>query len=175
LKAEDSKALDRIGLQIENSGLFVDPAVKMETLSAALLGALAPFRDIIWAIRLLLAPAILIIMAVIISTAISLTVRERRTEMAVLKVLGYRPVQILLLVAGEALVVGIVSGFISACLIYLGVRWAVQSDLLPGIAVPMAALWWGPVSGGVTSIVGSLLPAWSACRIEVAQVFARGG
>ena len=46
-------------------------------------------------------------MALVIANAISISVRERRTEMAVLKVLGFRPGQILVLVLGEALLIGV--------------------------------------------------------------------
>jgi putative ABC transport system permease protein len=175
LKAADAMALDRLAAQIESSGLFVDPAVKTESLSVAVLGALAPFRDMLWGIRWLLSPAILITMAVVIANAISLNVRERRTEVAVLKVLGYRPLQILALVVGEALVVGMASGLISAGLIYVCVNWLVERVDLGGITVPEAALWWGTLSGAVTALAGSLWPALSACRIKVAEVFARGG
>ena len=56
--------------------------------------------------RWLLVPAILVTMALVIANAISISVRERRTEMAVLKVLGFHPTQILLLVLGEALLIG---------------------------------------------------------------------
>ena len=41
--------------------------------------------------------------------------------------------------------------------------------------VPLAALWWGPVLGAATALLGSVAPAWSACRVQVAAVFAREG
>ena len=47
-------------------------------------------------------------MSLVIANAISISVRERRTEMAVLKVLGFA-LQILRLVLGEALLLGVLS------------------------------------------------------------------
>ena len=50
-----------------------------------------PYRDLLWGMRWLLTPAILVVMALVIANAISITVRERRTETAVMKVLGFQP------------------------------------------------------------------------------------
>jgi hypothetical protein len=41
--------------------------------------------------------------------------------------------------------------------------------------IPDSALWWGPAVGLLTGGVGSLVPAWMACRVRVATVFARMG
>jgi putative ABC transport system permease protein len=128
--------------------------------------------------RYLLSPAILITMALVISNAISISVRERRTEMAVLKVLGYQPWQIMLLVLGEAVLVGVISGFVSA-----GITVVVVNNILNGLKfpiaffpaffIPKAALWWGPVLGAGTAIAGSFLPAWSARTVKVSEVFSK--
>ena len=48
----------------------------------------------LWVVSLLV-PAIVITMAMILANAISISVRERLTEMAVLKVLGFGPGRIL--------------------------------------------------------------------------------
>ena len=53
-------------------------------------------------------------LSLIISNAISIGVRERRMELAVMKVLGFRPYQILILVMGESLLLGAGSGLISS-------------------------------------------------------------
>ena len=58
-------------------------------------------------------------MSLVIANAISISVRERRTEMAVLKVLGFGPRRILMLVLGEALLIGAGSGFLSVAATFL--------------------------------------------------------
>ena len=60
--------------------------------------------------RWLLVPGGLASLSLLIANSISISVRERRAELAVLKVLGFRPCQILLLVLGEALLVGSIAG-----------------------------------------------------------------
>ncbi|HEV3257454.1 MAG TPA: ABC transporter permease [Gemmataceae bacterium] len=173
LKVPDQAAFGRVAQQIESSGLFRDPAVKCSTLSAEITSVMEAYRSLIWGLRWLLSPSILVCMTVIIATGISLSVRERRTEIAVLKVLGFRPGQVLLLVLGEAVLIGTVSGFISAGLTCLAVN-EVLDRLAPQIfLIPVEALWWGPALGGMTSLVGSVFPAWQACRIQVSEVFAR--
>src|SRR5207247_544933 len=92
---------------------------------------------------------------VIVANAISIGVRERQKEMAVLKVLGFRPWQILVLVLGEAILVGALSGTIAA---FGG--WYLVNQVIGGISLPIgffgkfriadAALWWGPAVGALT-------------------------
>src|SRR5207253_542255 len=106
--------------------------------------------------------------------------RERRTEMAVLKVLGYGPQRILALVLGEAVAVGALSGLLSGTLTYLLIHVLMHGFPFPILWISkfdvfVDAIWWGLVIGGVTSLVGSLVPAWSARTIKVSEVFAKVG
>jgi putative ABC transport system permease protein len=105
-------------------------------------------------------------------------VRERRAELAVLKVLGFRPWQILTLVLGESLLLGLGAGAASAALTYTLVNYVLGGipfpiGFFPRFFVPHAALWWGPAIGTGTALIGSLWPAWSARNVKVADVFAK--
>src|SRR5262249_52894191 len=75
LKAADQHAYGRIAEQIEASGHFTNPPVKTETLSSAVATAMESYRDLIWGMRWLLSPAILVTMALVVANAISLSVR----------------------------------------------------------------------------------------------------
>src|SRR5262245_19025810 len=126
--------------------------------------------------RWLLVPAILVTMSLVIANAISISVRERRGEMAMLKVLGFGPGQVMALVLGEALLVGIVCGFLSSVGTWYvinhvigGVKFPIA--FFPAVLVPAQALWWGPVVGGLTALAGSIVPAWSARSVKVSEVF----
>ena len=128
--------------------------------------------------RWLLAPAILVTLSLVISNAISIGVRERRMEFAVLKVLGFRPWQILLLVISEALAIGVFSGVFSAGLTYYMVNVYFGGLKFPiaffgEFRIPWEALWWGAAIGGGTAFAGSFLPAWSARTVKVSDVFAK--
>jgi putative ABC transport system permease protein len=173
LKVEDQATYGRIAGQIESSPYFNSPAVKCETLSSAVATVMESYRDVFWAMRWLLSPAILIVMALVVSNAVSLSVRERRTELAVMKVLGFGPGQVLTLVLGEAILIGASSGFLSTSLTFILVNFVLSAVNPMPMTVPVAALWWGPVLGATTALVGSILPAVNACRVRVSEVFAR--
>jgi putative ABC transport system permease protein len=178
LRVPDSTAFRRVAEQITSSSLYTSPAVKCETASSGIASFLDAYRDLLWGMRWLLVPAILVTMALVISNAISISVRERRTEMAVLKVLGYSPNQILALVLGEALLIGCGGGLLSVAATYYvvnhligGIKFPIA--FFPAFFIPAAALWWGPLIGAVTAFAGSIVPAWSARTVKVSEVFSK--
>ncbi|TXT38308.1 MAG: hypothetical protein FD138_422 [Planctomycetota bacterium] len=180
LRVPDTKAFTKVAAQIQESPQYAMPAVKVQTASAGISTFLEAYADLLWGMRWLLAPAILVTLAVVIANAISISVRERQTEFAVLKVLGFQPAQIMVLVLGEALLVGVLSGLLSA-----GGSWFLVNQVAGGIPFPIAffpkflipsdAWWWGLAVGGGTAFLGSFVPAWTACRVKVSEVFARVG
>lgn len=178
LKVPDTATYNRIADQILNSPVYTDPSVKIETASSGIASFLDPYRDMLWGVRWLLVPSILAVLSLVIATAISISVRERRVEMAVLKVLGFGPTQIMLMVVAEALLLGCVSGLVSAGGTYLVVNKVMGGfkfpiAFFPAFRIPTDAWWWGPVLGGLTALVGSIVPAWSARSVKVSQVFAK--
>jgi putative ABC transport system permease protein len=178
MQIPDTVTYSQLADQIGSSSSFADPAVKIETASSGIAAFLDAYRDMLWGMRWLLVPAILVTLSMVIATAISISVRERRIEMAVLKVLGFGPNRIMLMVLAEAVLIGTVAGFVSA-----GGTWLFVNKVMGGLRLPIAffppfripidALWWGPMIGGLTALAGSSVPAWSARGVRVAQVFAK--
>lgn len=178
LKVSDSKAFARVAEQIERSPELSSPAVRCDTMASGISSMLEPFRDLIWGMRCLLAPACLATILLVIANAIGISVRERRLEMAVLKVIGFRPLQIMILVLGESVLLGAAAGFLGAGLTYAGINWGLGGISFPigffaRFFIPPAALWWGPAVGGLAALLGSVFPAWSACTVKVADVFSK--
>jgi putative ABC transport system permease protein len=178
LKVPDTATFNRVAAQIESSPDFANPAVKCETAASGISSFLEALRDLIWGVRYLLAPACLATILLVIANAISINVRERRMELAVMKVLGFRPYQILVLVLGESLMLGVSAGFISSGLTYGVINWGMGGlhfplGFLDTFMIPKAALWWGPTVGGAAALLGSFFPAWSARSVKVADVFAK--
>ena len=98
--------------------------------------------------------------------------------MAVLKVLGFQPWQLLVLVLGEALLIGILAGLFSAGATYYivnlwmgGVTFPIA--FFPVFFIPANAFWWGLGIGTLTSLAGSIMPAWSARKVKVSDVFSK--
>lgn len=178
VKVPNKETFTKVSGQIDNSPMFSAPPVKIETASSGVANFLAAYKDLLTILRWVLAPSIIATLAVVISNAISISVRERRKEMAVLKVIGFQPNQIMFLVLGEAILLGVVAGSISSIGTYLFVN-----RVMGGIPFPIAffssfpvldgALWWGAAIGFVTSFAGSILPALSTRSIKVVDVFSK--
>ena len=149
----------------------------METESGAYGAFLDVYRDLLWAARWMLVPAILATMCLVIANAISISVRERRTEMAVLKVLGFSPNMVMIFILGEAMLVGIISSMFSVGIAYFGIRAGGGIPLMiaffPKFFIPMKAFAWGLAFGSGTSLLGSLLPALSARNVKASDVFSK--
>lgn len=178
IRVGDRDKFDQIGSLIEDAPEFRDYPVKVETASSLVGTFLEAYRDIFMFTKFLVVPVMLIIMALIMAVAISITVRERRAEMAVMKVLGYRPNQIMLLILGEALFVGVLSGFVAA-----GVTYAFFNGLWGGLPfrigffavfrIPESAMLWGVAIGSMTAFLGSAVPSWVARTVKVSEVFSK--
>lgn len=178
VKVPDKDTFTMVSGQIDKSPMFATPPVKIETASSGVSNFLAAYKDLLTILRWVLAPSIIATLAVVISNAISISVRERRKEMAVLKVIGFQPNQIMFLVLGEAIFLGVVAGSISSIGTYFFVN-----KVLGGIPFPIAffasfpvldgALWWGAAIGFATSFAGSILPALSTRSIKVVDVFSK--
>jgi putative ABC transport system permease protein len=178
LKVADSKAFEAVASQLENSPELSSPVVRCETMASGISSMLEPYRDFIFGVRWYLSTACLMTILLVIANAIGISVRERRLEMAVLKVLGFRPRQIMGLVLGESVLLGAVAGFVGSGLTFAIINWGLGGISFPigffaRFFIPAAALWWGPVVGGLAGLLGSLQPAWSACRVKVVEVFSK--
>ncbi len=178
LRVPDRDAFNQVANQIAEAPEFSAPAVKVETASSGIGNFLEGYRDLLWGARYLLAPACMATLALVIANSISISVRERQQEFAVMKVLGFQPYQILLLVLGEALFVGVAAGFFSATATYAFINFGLgglpfKIGFLPTFDVPVSAIFVGTLMGAGTALLGSLIPAWSACSVKVSEIFSR--
>ncbi|MDW7993910.1 MAG: FtsX-like permease family protein [Gemmatales bacterium] len=152
--------------------------IKCETAATAVNRFFEPLKDILFGVRYILVPTILVVMAVVVSNAIGITVRERTTEIAVLKVLGFTPAQILVLILGEGVLIGLLGGLLGVALPHVVVNYVFKGIRLPLgffpiFFVPTEAYYWGPWIGTATALMGSLWPAINGCRVQVAEIFRR--
>lgn len=165
---------ERLAAMVADPKNFSAPAAKLETASSGIGAFLDAYKDIFFAMKWILSPAMVVIMSLVVANAISISVRERRTEMAVLKVLGFQPWHVMSLVLGEALLVGFLAGGMSVTIV-----WAMLGSVKFQIAflgvfkVPNEVLIMGPFIGLAVAFVGSIGPAISAKNVKVAEVFAK--
>lgn len=178
LRVNSRDDYEKLASQITTSPLYTSPAVRCESAATAVSSFLEGWKDIFWGMRWLLAPSVLVTLSLVIANAISISVRERRMEIAVLKVLGFRPGHVMMLVLGEALLIGAVSGVFSA-----GAAYLLINKVAGGIPFPIAwfqrffipdqAPLWGLAVGAGTAFAGCIVPAWSARSVRVADVFSK--
>ena len=178
IRVGDRDVFDKIGAVVQEAPEFTVYPVKVETASSLVGSFLEAYQTILWAMKWILVPSMFIVMALVMANAISITVRERRSEMAVMKVLGYRPNQIMLLILGEAVFVGALAGLLAAgaTFAFFNLRWGgipFRIGFFPVFRIPEAALMWGLAIGSLTAFFGSALPAWTARSVKVSEVFSK--
>jgi putative ABC transport system permease protein len=178
IRVGDRETFDKIGGIIEDAPHFSTFPVKTETASSLIGSFLEAYRDILLMFKIFIVPGMVVIMALVMAIAISITVRERRTEMAVMKVLGYRPNQILVLVLGEAMLVGAFAGLLAAgaTFAFFNFMWGgipIRIGFFPVFRIPEASMMWGLAIGALTAFVGSGVPAWTARSVKVSEVFSK--
>lgn len=178
LRVPDKDKFQGLATLIENASVFTTPQVKCETASSGVAAFIDAYRDLLWGVKWLLVPAILVSMAMVVANAIGISVRERMKEIAVMKVLGYRPGQILFLILGESLLVGGLSGLLAAAATFAIVNFGIGGipfaiGFFPKFFVPFHAFVWGLAMGFGTAFFGSFMPALSARSVKVSEVFSR--
>ena len=168
------EAFETLSGKVNDRAQFGTVPIKLETASSGIGTWLGAFKDIFWGIKYILVPAMIGIMSLVVANALSISVRERRTEMAVLKVLGFQPRHVMLLVLGEALLVGFLGGGMSALMAY-GLLGNVKFQIMffGAFFVPFNAMIYGPLLGMAVSFAGCIGPAMAAKNVKVAEVFAR--
>jgi putative ABC transport system permease protein len=102
-------------------------------------------------------------------------VRERRSDLALLRMLGASPTKIALLLLGEALWLGLLAavfGVLAGQALTALIGWMLQLDnslLIGGITWPME-LWAIPTLAIGVSLAAAILPAWGAYRVSVLEL-----
>jgi putative ABC transport system permease protein len=174
VKLPNKEAFERLSAMVNDNGNFNTPQIKLETASSGIGTWLDSLKDIFFGMKYVMTPAMVAIMCLVIANAISIGVRERRTELAVLKVLGFQPRHVMLLVLGEAILVGLMAGEMSTFLAWFLIGgFKFQLAFFGAFFVPTRVLIYGPLLGAAVAITGSLGPALSAKNVKVAEVFAK--
>lgn len=174
VRLPNKPAFERLNALVDDPKNFANPQIKMETASSGIGAWLDSLKDILFGMKWVMSPAMVAIMCLVVANAISIGVRERRTEMAVLKVLGFQPRHILALVLGEAVLVGLLAGGMSTFLAWKAVgQMRLHMGMFGAFAMPNEVLVAGPLLGCLVAVAGSIGPGLTAKNVKVAEVFAK--
>jgi len=172
---------ERLASEVNKSSKFSAPAVKMEAFSSAIGSFLEPFKDILWGLKVIVMPAIVAIMCLVIGITITIGVRERWGEMAVMKVLGFLPWQVMGMVVSEAVLIGLFGGMLSTWSVFFLPKLISWANGVVGGKLTFFDNWKsdpiiliiGPVLGVAVGVIGAALPSWNARKVKVSEVFAQ--
>lgn len=138
----------------------------------------AQFGDI-GAIVTAIVSAVLFSMFLVTANTMVQSVRERTSELATLKAIGFGDYKIAALVMAEALLITGLGGAagLGGSVALLAVLRATASELarmLPGLAITARALGLGALLVVLLGALSGLLPAYQALRLNVAEALRRG-
>ena len=167
--AEPQRAAE-ISLQID--ALFRNSAYETltETEKAFQLGFVAMTEAIVLAIQIVSYVVILIIMAVMANT-MAMTARERTSEYATLKALGFSPVFVAGIITGESLVLALLGGF-AGVLLTFPVAQAFSGSvgtLFPVFEVARSTTVMQMVLVFVVGLAAAAVPAWRYSQIRIVE------
>jgi putative ABC transport system permease protein len=172
VRVERPEIAARVGANIDELFRNTDAETKTESLSAFLLGFITMLGNV-RAIILMVSAAVTFAILLIVANTMAMSIRERISEAAVLRTLGFRSAQILFLFVGESLVLtlaGALLGVGGAKALYdlLGISQVGQllfadMRLRPETIVQCFAL------AALIAVVASGWPAYRAARTGIAQ------
>ena len=122
----------------------------------------------IGSIMMAILAAVLFTILLVVGNTMAQAVRERTSELAVLKTLGFSDVTVLSLVLAESLFVAIVGGGLGLFLAWLFVQGGDPTNgLLPAFYLPAGDLVLGVVLMVLVGVAAGILPAAGAMRLKI--------
>jgi putative ABC transport system permease protein len=139
-----------------------------ETEKAFQLGFVAMTEAIVIAIQVVSFLVIFIIMAVMANT-MAMTARERLSEYATMKALGFGPVPVVVLILGESLVIAAFGGLTGILATYPVAGWfgARMGTLFPVFELSPETVAMQAGAALLVGAVAALLPGWRAARVRI--------
>jgi putative ABC transport system permease protein len=164
--ASDAPAVsDRVDAMFQNS----PQPTKTETEKSFQAGFISMLGNVSMLLTIIGSAIVFAIMLVTINTMM-MAARERTTEIAVLKTLGFSDGLILCLVAAEALLLSVAGGVIGCGVAFLLFRRLdfTANGLFPNFRVLPETLGWGMLLAVAMGLVSGLVPALQAARLQIA-------
>jgi putative ABC transport system permease protein len=156
---------DRVDAMFENS----PQPTKTETEKAFQAGFISMMGNVSMLLTILGSAIVFAIVLVTVNTMM-MAARERTTEIAVLKTLGFQDGLILRLVAGEALILSLAGGVIGCGLAYVLFRNAdfTAGGMFPNFRVLPVTVGYGLLLAVVMGLLSGVVPAVQASRLQIA-------
>ena len=143
---------------------------RTETEKAFQLGIVSMSQSILMAVRAVSFVVILIIMAVMANT-MTMTARERLSEYATLKALGFSPMFVVKLLFGESLLIAIIGGALGIAMTFpLAIGFLHQTNnLFKVFEVSQTTMIYQAIAAIVVGLLSAAWPAWKMSNIDIVQ------
>lgn len=145
-----------------------------ETEQAFIMGFISMSEAILTALRVVSVVIIGVILAVL-SNTMAMTARERLSEYAVLKTLGFRAGHLVLIICGESFLIALAGGLAGLALIrptveaFTRVMAETAGAVFPMTGVDPATVWISIAVSAVVGLAASVFPAWRAASLSIAD------
>lgn len=163
LAAELSRTIDSL---FENSLA----ETRTETERAFQMSFVAMTGAIVAAIQIVSYVVIVIIMVVAANT-MAMTARERLSEYATMKTMGFGSLRIALVILGESITIALLGGFLGTALSFPAAYWIQQQldQFFPVFSISAFTVGLEFLAALVVGVIAALFPAWRATRINIAE------
>jgi len=174
LKVDNPDDGPRIAKTIDDMYANSPFETKTETESAWAAGWVKQFGNIQ---KLIISIGVVVFFTLLLVTGntMAISVRERTSELAVFKAIGYSDRSVLFFVLAEALTIALIGGILGLGLAMLAVPalGAALNGLLPTIVLAPSFLGFGLLVAVFTGILSGILPGWGAMRLRVVNALRR--
>jgi putative ABC transport system permease protein len=173
VRIEDPSRSARLAATIDSMFANSPAETKTESERAFQLGFVAMSSAILSAVRIV-ALVILAIILLVVSNTLAMSVRERTTELATLRALGFRPWHVMTFVLAESALIGLVAGALGAALAPLVTHGfarivAARMASFPKPSLEASTVVLGVVAATLVGLLAGVVPAVKAARIPVAE------
>ena len=174
LRVNDPGQSPQIAKEIDAQFANSPYETRTETESAFAAGWVKQFGNIQFLI-LCIGSVVFFTLLLVTGNTMAIAVRERTSELAVLKAIGFSDRSVLLLVLGEALLIALAGGFLGLLLAALAMPVLAQalSGMLPPLILSPALLSVGLATAILVGIISGLLPGIGAMRMRVVNALRR--
>jgi putative ABC transport system permease protein len=176
VKIDDPDQAGRISQTIDQRFQNSLAETKTETEKAFQQGFVSMTGAILTALKVISVVIIGVILAVL-SNTMAMTARERLSEYAVLKTLGFGAFHLVFLIAGESLVIAMVGGGLGIALLYPAASafGKAMENFLPIFEVKSITLVAAAFISAGVGVVAATFPSWRAVNLKIVDGLRRIG
>lgn len=174
VKIQDPSQAQQMGAKFD--AMFANSSAETKTTTEkGFVEGFAKQMGDIGAIMIAILIAVLFTMLLVAANTMAQSVRERTSEVGVLKTLGFSNASILTMVLGESVLIAVLGGTLG-----LALAWAIVQNgdptngMLPIFMLPTRDVWAGAGLILVLGIVAGLWPAINAMNLKITDALRRG-